>query len=93
MKIETYIPTGKENAITRSDLARLLGMTDRAVRKEIELARERGELICNEGTGYFLAEDIGQIERQYRVDRARALAVLKRLKTMRRMLRDAGKEV
>ena len=95
MKIETYIPTGKENAITRPELARILGLTDRAVRKEIELARERGELICNDGDGegYYLASDLGQIERQYRKDRARALSVLKRLKTMRRMLRDAGKEV
>ena len=95
MNIIDYIPVGKENAIPRADLARVLGLTDRACRKAIEEARERGELICNDcdGQGYYLASDIGQIERQYRVDRARALAVLKRLKTMRRMLRDNGKEV
>jgi len=95
MKIEMYIPTGKENAITRSDLARILGMTDRAVRKAIEEARDRGALICNDGDGegYYKASDIGQIERQYRVDRARALSTLKRLKTMRKMLRDNGKKV
>lgn len=95
MKIEDYIPHGKENAITRPELARILGLTDRAVRKEIELARERGELICNDGDGqgYYMASDLTQIARQYRMDRARALAVLRRLKTMRRMLRDAGKDV
>ena len=95
MKIENFIPEGKENAITRPELARVLGMTDRAVRKEIELARDRGALICNDGdgAGYYMARDIGQIERQYRTDRARALAVLKRLKTMRRMLRQAGRNV
>ena len=66
-----------------------------ALRKLIEEARDRGELICNDGDGegYYRSYDIGQIERQYRVDRARAMAVLKRLKTMRRMLNDAGKEV
>ena len=95
MKIEDFIPEGKENAITRPELARVLGMTDRAVRKEIELARDRGALICNDGdgAGYYTARDICQIERQYRTDRARALAVLKRLKTMRRMLRQAGRNV
>lgn len=95
MKIENFIPEGKENAITRPELARVLGMTDRAVRKEIELARDRGAMICNDGdgAGYYTARDIGQIERQYRVDRARAMSVMKRLKTMRRMLNDAGKEV
>lgn len=95
MKIENFIPDGKENAITRPELARVLGMTDRAVRKEIELARDRGALICNDGdgAGYYMARDICQIERQYRMDKSRSLAVLNRLKTMRRMLNDAGKEV
>ena len=95
MNIERFIPEGKENAISREVLARRLGLTDRQTRKLIEEARDRGVLICNDGdgTGYFLACDLGQIERQYRKDRARALSVLKRLKTMRTMLRDAGKEV
>lgn len=95
MNIERFIPEGKENAIPRSVLAVRLGLTDRQTRKLIEEARDRGVLICNDGDGegYYLASDLGQIERQYRKDRARALSVLKRLKTMRRMLRDAGKEV
>ena len=95
MNIERFIPEGKENAISREVLATRLGLTDRQTRKLIEEARDRGELICNDGDGegYYLACDLGQIERQYRKDRARALSVLKRLKTMRTMLRDAGKEV
>ena len=95
MNITDYIPAGKENAIPRHELARVLGLTDRACRKAIEEARDRGELICNDGDGqgYYMASDLTQIARQYRVDRARALSILKRLKTMRRMLRDNGKEV
>jgi biotin operon repressor len=95
MNIERFIPEGKENAISREVLARRLGLTDRQTRKLIEEARDRGVLIVNDcdGEGYYLACDLGQIERQYRKDRSRALSVLKRLKTMRRMLRDAGKEV
>lgn len=95
MNIERFIPEWKENAVSREVLATRLGLPDRTVRKLIEEARDRGELICNDGDGegYYRSYDIGQIERQYRVDRARAMAVLKRLKTMRRMLNDAGKEV
>lgn len=95
MNIERFIPEGKENAVSREVLATRLGLPDRTVRRLIEEARDRGEMICNDGDGegYYLACDIGQIERQYRKDRARALTVLKRLKTMRKMLRDAGKEV
>ena len=95
MNIERFIPEGKKNAVSREVLATRLGLPDRTVRKLIEEARDRGELICNDGDGegYYRSYDIGQIERQYRVDRARAMAVLKRLKTMRRMLNDAGKEV
>ena len=95
MNIERFIPEGKENAVSREVLATRLGLPDRTVRKLIEEARDRGELICNDGNGegYYRSYDICQIERQYRVDRARAMAVLKRLKTMRRMLNDAGKEV
>lgn len=95
MNIERFIPEGKENAVSREVLATRLGLPDRTVRKLIEEARDRGELICNDGDGegYYRSYDICQIERQYRVDKSRALAVMKRLKTMRRMLNDAGKEV
>lgn len=95
MNIVDFIPEGKANAIPRHELARVLGMTDRAVRKAIEEARDKGELICNDGDGegYYIACEIEEINRQYRTDRARALAVLKRLKTMRRMLKAAGKDV
>ena len=81
-KIEAYLSQDEENRYL-------------PYHKLIEEARDRGELICNDGDGegYYRSYDIGQIERQYRVDRARAMSVMKRLKTMRRMLNDAGKEV
>lgn len=95
MNIERFIPEGKENAVSREVLATRLGLPDRTVRKLIEEARDRGELICNDGDGegYYRSYDISQIERQYRVDKSRAMAVLKRLKTMRRMLSEEGKDV
>ena len=93
MNIIDFIPQGKENAVTRSYLATVLGLPDRTVRRLIEDARNEGAFICNDGEGYFIATEIGEIERQYRVDRARALSTLKRLKAMRRCLRRAGRNV
>lgn len=93
MDIADFIPRGKENAVTREMLSTRLALPDRRVRKLIEAARDRGELICNDGTGYFITDNIGDIERQYRKDRARALSTLKRLKTMRRVLREHGRDV
>lgn len=52
IKIEEYIPCGYENRVTREDLVRRTGLTDREVRRAIELS----ELpIINVGKGYFVA--------------------------------------
>lgn len=85
------IPFGRLNAISRQRLSGLCGMNDRAVRECIELLRDEGNFICNDGTGYYIAETIDDIERQYRKDHARALSVLKRLKPFRQALREAGR--
>ena len=85
------IPEGRENAISRYHLCIKTGMNDRAVRECIELLRDEGNFICNDGTGYFIADNLDDIERQYRKDRARALSVLKRLKPFRQALREAGR--
>lgn len=95
MNIEDFLGYGIENAKTREELCRITGLSDRMLRRLIEEARERGALIVagDGGEGYYITDDLTDIARQYRVDKSRALAVLKRLKTMRRMLNDAGKEV
>ena len=92
MQILDYIPFGKENAVTREDLVVSTGMLDRQIRKAIQKARDDGALILNDcsGNGYYQSDDIKEIYAQYRKDRARALSVLKRLKTMRRMLKERG---
>lgn len=95
MKIEDFLMTGKENAVSRSWLSESLCLPDRTIRRLIQEARDRGALIMNagDGTGYYISDDIGEIHRQYRVDKSRALSILKRLKTMRQMLKDAGVDV
>ena len=89
------IPEGKENAISRAQLAATVEMPDRSVRRCIEQARRNGEFILSdpERGGYYRSDDIGEIEQQYRIDKARALSVLARLKHMKRALKEAGRKV
>ena len=87
------IPSGQANAVTRAELARLTQLPDRQLRELLEIARDKGHLICNDqdGRGYYLAETIDEIESQYRRDHTRALSILKRLKPFRRALSQAGR--
>ncbi len=89
------IPAGRENAIKRAVLSEKVGMTDRKMRKMIEMARSMGCIIVNDqtGAGYYQSDDLDEIERQYRQDTARAMSILVRRKELRRRLRDAGRTV
>lgn len=86
------IPFGRDRAISRKDLAAKTGLPDRAVRKAIEEIR-RTHIVLNDqnGEGYYRSYDLGDIERNYRQERARALAVLYRLRPMRELLRGGGR--
>lgn len=91
------IPAGRENAIKKEDLQTATGFSDRALRREIQAAREKGVLILNaqDGRGYFRADesDIDELKAQYRQDTARALSILRRRKTIRAILKKAGVDV
>lgn len=67
MDIMTFIAKGKENAISRQELCVMLNLPDRQVRKLIQDARDRGEIILNaqDGAGYYTSDDVGELERQY----------------------------
>jgi hypothetical protein len=57
--ISWYIPIGYENRISRSELSRRTGRTDRMIRKEIEHEnRFGGEIIINMGDGYFIPDPV-----------------------------------
>lgn len=90
MNIENYIGVGKQNAVTRAELSALLNLPDRKVRRLIQEARERGEIIINssDGAGYFRSNEIADIERQMRTNNNRALAVLRQQTHLRRKLRE-----
>lgn len=90
--IMEYLQKGKENAISRPELARLSGLSDRVVRQAIEDARQDGHLIINrqDGSGYYIAEDIRDIARQFEQNKRRALSILAQQKFLRRRLKAAG---
>ena len=55
INIVEYIPEGSERAISRMDLCRITGLTDRNVRNLIEEARRETIIISNtDGSGYWL---------------------------------------
>lgn len=91
-KLAAIIPYGRNNAISRKDLAAALGMSDRKTRSAIEDARADGLIIINsqDGSGYFQTNDIEEMRRQYRQDTARALAIFRRRKPLRKALIAAG---
>ena len=89
------IPFGRANAVKRSELCAHLGLSDRKLRRLIEAARGYGFVIINDqnGAGYYQSDDIDEIERQYRQDKARAMSILARQKEIRRRLKAAGRKV
>ena len=92
--VVNQIPLGKQNAIQRHTLASRVGMSDREVRACIEAARRDGVFVVTEHRGgYYLADAIEDVERQYRIDHARALSVLSRLAPMRKYLKERGVKV
>lgn len=93
--ITNFIPTGRENAVTRETLCTLTGLSDRKVRELIEQARRAGAIIINrqDGKGYYISDDPEDWEQQYRQDTSRALSILARRKAIRQRLKAAGRPV
>lgn len=92
MNITDYIGTGKDKAVTRTELCSRLGMSDRNVRKMIETARAEGALIINtqDGKGYYISENEADIRRQLNINHSRAMSILRQQKKLRQKLREIG---
>jgi len=54
--LDSLIDVLKERKLTRSELSNYLGIPDRQARKIIEKLRNQGNLIVNNGDGYFIAK-------------------------------------
>lgn len=91
MNITNFIGVGRENAVTRGELVAILNLPDRQIRKLIQEARERGEIIINaqDGAGYYVSDDVGEMKRQLASNRSRAMSVLRQQKHLRRKIREA----
>ncbi len=91
MNICDFIPRGKENAIKRGELVAALNLPDRQIRRLIQEARERGEIIINacDGAGYYMSDDVGEMKRQLALNKSRALSVLRQQKYLRQKIAEA----
>lgn len=89
--ITNFIGAGKENAVTRGELVAILNLPDRQIRRMIQEARERGEIIINaqDGTGYYMSDDVGELKRQYAANHSRAMSVLRQQTYLRRKIIEA----
>jgi len=63
MNIIDYIPSGRDNAISRESLVLCTGLPDRHVRRLIAAARAEGEpIVGNPSGGYYMAETDADID-------------------------------
>lgn len=90
MNITDFIGRGRENATSREELCRRVNLSDRKVRKMIEQARKRGEIIINDGTGvgYYISEDLADLTAQYKMNQHRAMSILVQQKYLRRKIKE-----
>lgn len=90
MDITKFLGYGVDNAVSRADLSRILNLPDRQVRRLIAMARDRGELIVSSpyGDGYYLSDDEGELKRQYRTNRSRALSILRQQRHIRNQIEE-----
>lgn len=64
MNVIDFIPTGKENRISFRLLQEATALHSQAeLRRAINRARRGGEPICNDGDGYYRAENPGDLDR------------------------------
>ena len=78
---------GRNNPITSTGLGRMLGVDDREVRELIGRLIREGHLICavsSDPMGYFVPENLGEVEAYEKTLQARALKILARLKHISR---------
>ena len=91
MDIVDYIPFGRENAVTRTQLRIMTGLNDRKIRDKISEAR-RDTVILNmqDGTGYFrpLPEERHLVEAYDKQETARLKSIGWSLKATRQMLKN-----
>ena len=90
--VQAFLLEGEANALPMRELARLVGVSERQVRKIIERERRNGSMILSSDNGYFLpAPDCERYEIRRYIHQADARMVTNR-KTIR-VMKDRLKEL
>ena len=94
MKLLDYIPYGRENAITRSNLCKVSELDDRVVRERIgQLRRDNVILNLQDGSGYFrplLPDETELVERFVKQETKRLKSIGWSLKAARKAVKSSG---
>ncbi len=94
MKISDYIPVGRANAISNSDLAIVSGTDEREARRLVHQARANGEPICStceERTGgYYLPCNVSEACTYLRQQNARIKSAQAALRGVKKYIKDNG---
>lgn len=92
LNVQGFLLEGEANAMPMRELARLVGVSERQVRKIIERERRNGSMILSSDNGYFLpSPDCERYEIRRYIHRADARMVTNR-KTIR-VMKDRLKEL
>lgn len=76
--------------MSREDLSRLLGLSDRRMRDHISFLRMNGIPICNtqDGSGYFIPATKEEVLAQMKQTRSRAMKELAQIRALKELLRE-----
>ena len=89
-----YLSVGEDNAITATDLARLLGVHKRDITIMVNALRKKGEFICsNTQKGFWLPADDRDIERFVRGMQGRIQDMQKATKPAVDYLKNGGGDI
>ena len=82
------IPEGKENAISRVCLGNKLGLTARETSKVVHSARIAGCLILSGPHGYYVSDNLEEVQEFYDLMQKRSVSLLAALKHARRFIKE-----
>lgn len=91
------IPKGKDNAILLADLASIVGISPREVKKRIQILRESGTHILSSAAGGYYRptngkEGIADTRRYISMMETQAKGRFKTIRTAKRWLREQGQQ-